>query len=64
MTKRIFITGTDTNVGKTLVVCSIMQFAVKLNYNVAGYKPIASSCTQYVSGIKSKDALLLMKIVI
>lgn len=37
----LFITGTDTNVGKTIVTRSIMQILIKHRIPVVGYKPIA-----------------------
>ncbi|WP_439234334.1 dethiobiotin synthase [Lonepinella koalarum] len=39
-----FVTGTDTNVGKTVATRAIMQALQALDIDVVGYKPIA--CTQ------------------
>ena len=36
-----FVTGTDTNVGKTVASRAIMQAMQKLNIQVVGYKPVA-----------------------
>ena len=36
-----FVTGTDTNVGKTVVSRAIMQVLQKAGVQVVGYKPIA-----------------------
>ena len=36
-----FVTGTDTNVGKTVVSRAIMQALQKAGVQVVGYKPIA-----------------------
>lgn len=37
----LFITGTDTNVGKTVVTRAIIQTLTEHNFSVVGYKPIA-----------------------
>lgn len=37
----LFITGTDTNVGKTIVTRAIIQTLTEHHYPVIGYKPIA-----------------------
>ncbi|HDL5505587.1 TPA: dethiobiotin synthase, partial [Mannheimia haemolytica] len=37
----LFITGTDTNVGKTVVTRAIIQTLTKHSFPVIGYKPIA-----------------------
>ena len=59
MSKTYFVTGTDTDVGKTVVSSALMQKAVKLGYNVAGYKPIASGCEWTADGLRNSDALIL-----
>lgn len=37
----LFITGTDTNVGKTVITRAIIQTLTEHNFPVVGYKPIA-----------------------
>lgn len=44
MTKCFFITGTDTDIGKTLAACALLQAAAHAGYRAAGYKPVASGC--------------------
>ena len=39
-----FITGTDTNVGKTLVSCALLHAFAAQNKRVIGMKPIAAGC--------------------
>ena len=39
-----FVTGTDTNVGKTLVSCSLIHAFAKTRRSVVGMKPIAAGC--------------------
>jgi len=42
MIKKIFITGTDTGIGKTIVSGILLKKANELGYKTAGYKPISS----------------------
>lgn len=42
--KCIFITGTDTDVGKTHVACKLVREAVDAGSRVGVYKPVASGC--------------------
>ena len=46
MTKGLFITGTDTDVGKTSVAVTILQQCVSLGIHCRAYKPVASG-TQF-----------------
>jgi dethiobiotin synthetase len=39
-----FVTGTDTNVGKTFVTCALARRAVALGHRVFAFKPIESGC--------------------
>lgn len=39
-----FVTGTDTNIGKTLVSCSLIHAFAKTGRSVVGMKPIAAGC--------------------
>lgn len=50
-----FVTGTDTDVGKTLVASAILKLAVDKGLKTAAMKPIAAGCEQQVN----KDALCL-----
>lgn len=42
MSKRYFVTATDTEVGKTVASCALLQAAKAVGYRTAGYKPVAS----------------------
>lgn len=57
--KRLFITGTDTGVGKTVVSRALLQKLSEGDKCVAGYKPIAKSSQQTDAGLRNKDALIL-----
>ncbi|MGL4456574.1 MAG: dethiobiotin synthase [Plesiomonas sp.] len=59
MSKRFFVTGTDTEVGKTVVSRAFMQAAASMGHSIVGYKPIASGCTETEEGLRNSDALVL-----
>ncbi|WP_440867651.1 dethiobiotin synthase [Symbiopectobacterium purcellii] len=56
MTKRWFITGTDTEVGKTIASGALLQAAARAGYRCAGYKPVASGAAMTPQGIRNEDA--------
>ncbi|CQD43014.1 dithiobiotin synthetase [Yersinia mollaretii] len=56
---RWFITGTDTDVGKTVASCALLQAAAHLGYRTAGYKPVASGSQMTADGLRNSDALAL-----
>jgi dethiobiotin synthetase len=55
----LFITGTDTDVGKTYVAALIARQLVASGNRVGVYKPVASGCRQIDSELLSGDAELL-----
>lgn len=59
MTERWFVTGTDTEVGKTVASVALLQAARQAGYRTAGYKPVASGCEVTPQGIRNGDALQL-----
>ncbi|WP_343153157.1 dethiobiotin synthase [Buchnera aphidicola] len=62
MKKKIFfVTGTDTNIGKTTASILLLKAAKKIGYSTAGYKPIAAGCKKTKFGLRNEDALLLKK---
>lgn len=42
--QRYFITGTDTDCGKTYVTCALLQYFYKQRKNALALKPVASGC--------------------
>ena len=61
MSLSIFITGTDTGVGKTQVSLALIKAFNTLGYSTAAFKPIASGCTQNNHGTwVNEDAIALM----
>jgi dethiobiotin synthetase len=59
--KTFFVTGTDTDVGKTLCCKALLQAANKQNIKTAAYKPIAAGCRRTESGLRNDDALTLLE---
>jgi len=57
--KRIFITATDTDAGKTFVACALTQALINAGKKVAVYKPIAAGCRLEGGLLINDDAELL-----
>lgn len=55
----VFVTGTDTGVGKTHVACGLLRAARARGIDACGYKPVASGCRKTVQGLRNADALAL-----
>jgi len=56
----LFITGTDTDVGKTLCAIAIIKkLATTTQQRIAAMKPIAAGATLTKHGLRNEDALLL-----
>jgi dethiobiotin synthetase len=53
----IFITGTDTDAGKTVVSVGFIELFKQNGLRVSGMKPIASGCDITVDGLRNDDAL-------
>ncbi|MDH3281240.1 MAG: dethiobiotin synthase [Gammaproteobacteria bacterium] len=58
----VFVTGTDTEIGKTVVARAIARTWVKQGFRVAGMKPVASGCRPTPAGLRSDDALALRSV--
>ena len=59
MKKAFFITGTDTNVGKTHVACRLINDYVAQGYKVIGMKPVAAGCELVYGAWVNEDVLKL-----
>ncbi|MCF7964518.1 MAG: dethiobiotin synthase [Methylobacter tundripaludum] len=59
MEKGYFITGTDTNVGKTWATIALMRYFKSRGKSVVGMKPVASGCLIQDGRLKNEDALLI-----
>lgn len=58
--KGVFITGTDTGVGKTVVATGLVRGLVAQGLRVAVMKPVASGSERTSEGLRNEDALALM----
>ncbi len=58
--KGFFITGTDTDAGKTEIASGLIYKLAAADYKVAGMKPIASGCNETSEGLRNGDALKLI----
>lgn len=58
MSQTFFVTGTDTEVGKTAVSCALLRAAAAQGLTTAAVKPVAAGCD--ASG-HNEDALQLME---
>ncbi|PJG57835.1 ATP-dependent dethiobiotin synthetase BioD, partial [Aeromonas cavernicola] len=59
--KSFFITGTDTDVGKTLVARTLLLEFAAQGIQCAGYKPISAGCARTPYGLRNLDAVLLQE---
>lgn len=59
-TRALFVTGTDTGVGKTVIAAALLRGLRERGQRVAGMKPVASGCRRSPDGIVSDDALALI----
>lgn len=57
----VFVTGTDTGVGKTLAAQIFLAAAAAGGRRVAGMKPVASGCRASAIGLRSDDAEALIE---
>ena len=61
MKKGLFITGTDTGVGKTIVTAAMAATLRADGVNVGVMKPVATGCVRRREGLVSEDAEFLAK---
>ena len=59
--KGFFITGTDTEVGKTVVATALVRGLVAQGLRVAVMKPVASGSQRTPAGLRNEDALALIQ---
>lgn len=57
----IFVTGTDTEIGKTLVSTGLIAALQQQGLKVAAMKPVASGCDATPAGLRNADALALQQ---
>jgi len=61
MNQSWFITGTDTEIGKTWYTLALIQHLKNQGLRVAGMKPIASGCEATQAGLRNSDAEQILK---
>lgn len=59
MKQKYFITGTDTDAGKTFVAAALLHAANSCGKSTAACKPVAAGCEQTDDGLRNSDALIL-----
>ncbi|MCW9058825.1 MAG: dethiobiotin synthase [Gammaproteobacteria bacterium] len=59
MSSGYFITGTDTEVGKTRVSVAMLHRLRQQGLRVAGMKPVSAGCEKTAEGLRNEDALAL-----
>jgi dethiobiotin synthetase len=57
--KWLFITGTDTDMGKTVVATGLLSAAKSAGLRTAAIKPVAAGCQDDGAGLQNDDALQL-----
>ena len=60
MAKAFFVTGTDTEIGKTTIAAGLLHAARLDGLSTAAAKPVASGCEQTAAGLRNDDALALL----
>lgn len=61
MNAGFFITGTDTDVGKTWATIALMRRFQKQGLTVVGMKPVAAGCELQDGRLKNQDAILMQR---
>ncbi len=61
MKQGFFVTGTDTEVGKTVISVGLIYALQQQGLKVAAMKPVASGCQMTVDGLRNEDALSLQQ---
>lgn len=60
MTQAYFITGTDTDAGKTTISAGLLCAAKQHHLSTLAMKPVASGCEMTEQGLRNSDALALI----
>lgn len=59
--KKFFVTGTDTDAGKTLATLGLLNAAQQAGLTTVALKPVAAGGIQTPDGLRNEDALLLQQ---
>ncbi|NMZ59537.1 MULTISPECIES: dethiobiotin synthase [Pseudomonas] len=60
MSHAYFVTGTDTEIGKTTIAAGLLHAARQAGLSTAAAKPVASGCERSPEGLRNSDALALL----
>jgi dethiobiotin synthetase len=60
MARGVYVTGTDTGIGKTFVSASLLSALNRAELRAVGMKPVASGCEPTSDGLRNDDALALL----
>ncbi|HEY4998091.1 MAG TPA: dethiobiotin synthase [Usitatibacter sp.] len=61
MIRGVFVTGTDTGVGKTLAACALVHALRKEGIDALPMKPIAAGAVEHAGGWANEDSLALLR---
>jgi dethiobiotin synthetase len=61
MCEGFFITGTDTDVGKTWICLGLIEALKQQDKKVGVMKPVSAGCEKTVDGLRNEDAMLLQQ---
>ncbi|HWP94907.1 MAG TPA: dethiobiotin synthase [Gammaproteobacteria bacterium] len=56
MRRGLFVTGTDTGIGKTRTAVALVAALAARGHTVAAMKPVASGCRRTLEGLRNDDA--------
>lgn len=59
MAQAFFVTGTDTEIGKTTIAAGFLHAARQQGLTTAAVKPVAAGCERSAEGLRNDDALTL-----
>jgi dethiobiotin synthetase len=58
----LFVSGTDTGVGKTMIAAAIVRSALRRGLRVAVLKPVETGCAQTADGLMPADGMFLRSV--
>jgi len=61
VTRGVFVTGTDTGVGKTLAACALIHALAARGLKVAAMKPVAAGASGEAQSLANRDSRLLLR---
>ena len=60
--RKLFITGTNTEVGKTFVTCEMLKHLVKSKKSTAAFKPVETGCNKNNKILQPNDSKRFFKV--